>query len=229
MMANELRAEHVKTIGLVSTDDATGKDSTDAISVAVGKLGITIKSPQTFKATQTDVSQEISEALQHPIDALVISAFPAQALSAAQAARTLGYQGKIFFDQTAAGDLFLTGAKGAAIAQAHMVGTESLVIDDVIATTPADVSRRQWFNDYTSKFGNFSGYSTYAADAIQIIAKAATAAGGTSNHGTLRQQIEITQFDGLSGQIRITPDNHSGLTSQALALLISIDDRWRLA
>jgi branched-chain amino acid transport system substrate-binding protein len=40
--------------------------------------------------------------------------------------------------------------------------------------------------------------------------------------------IETSQFDGLSGAIRLTPDNHSGLMPQALTLLVVRSGRWRL-
>ena len=53
-----------------------------------------------------------------------------------------------------------------------------MVIDDVIATTPAKAARRQWFQDYTARFGGYNGLSSFAADAVQLIADAAVRAGG---------------------------------------------------
>ena len=38
-----------------------------------------------------------------------------------------------------------------------MVFTQILAIDDVIATTPAKAARKQWFRDYTSRYGSYSG------------------------------------------------------------------------
>jgi branched-chain amino acid transport system substrate-binding protein len=35
--------------------------------------------------------------------------------------------------------------------------------------------------------------------------------------------------DGISGPIRLTPANHSGLMPQALILLVARAGRWRLA
>lgn len=50
-----------------------------------------------------------------------------------------------------------------------------MVIDDVIATTPAKAARRQWFQDYTARFGSYNGSSSFAADAVQLIADASCA------------------------------------------------------
>ena len=45
----------------------------------------------------------------------------------------------------------------------------------------------------------------------------------------LTQTLAMAQADGLSGTIRITPANHSGLMPQALTLLVARSGRWRLA
>jgi branched-chain amino acid transport system substrate-binding protein len=40
--------------------------------------------------------------------------------------------------------------------------------------------------------------------------------------------MEVTQLDGLTGPLRLTPSQHSGLMPQALTLLTVRGDRWRL-
>ncbi|BCB81412.1 hypothetical protein Pflav_078220 [Phytohabitans flavus] len=51
----------------------------------------------------------------------------------------------------------------------------------------------------------------------------------TLSRESIRSIVETSQFDGLSGPIRITPDNHSGLMPQALTVLVARNGRWRLA
>ena len=107
-----------------------------------------------------------------------------------------------------------------------------MVIDDVIATTPAKAARRQWFQDYTARFGGYNGFSSFAADAVQLIADAELRAGGEPgkvDRDGIRDVLETSQIDGLSGPIRMTPDNHSGLMPQALTTLVARGGRWRLA
>jgi len=108
-----------------------------------------------------------------------------------------------------------------------MVFTQILAIDDVIATTPAKSSRKQWFRDYTSRYGSYSGVASFAADATDLIAGAVARVG--TARPRIREIIETSQVDGLSGPIRLTPDNHSGLMPQALTLLVARSGRWRLA
>ena len=44
----------------------------------------------------------------------------------------------------------------------------------------------------------------------------------------MRDAMEQSVFDGLSGQIRFTPGNHSGLTAQSLTTVVARSGRWRL-
>ena len=107
-----------------------------------------------------------------------------------------------------------------------MVFTQILAIEDVIATTPAKAARKQWFRDYTARYGSYSGVAAFGADAVDLIADAVAKVGGDRQR--VRDVIETSQTDGLSGPIRLTPDNHSGLMPQALTLLVARSGRWRL-
>jgi branched-chain amino acid transport system substrate-binding protein len=225
LLGSLLQADQLNRVALLSTDDSNGVTAMAALGQQVPKGGVV--SRQQFKDTDTDLTDPVRAALTHNPDALVVSAFSTQASEVAAAARTANYHGRIFFDATAAGDLFLNGTGAAATEGAQMVGPQTLVIDDVVATSPAKTLRKQWFSDYTSKFGGFSGYSTYAADAVQLVANAIVAIGGV-DHVRMRAVMETSQFEGLSGPLRFTPDNHSGLMPQALTTLVVVDGRWRL-
>jgi branched-chain amino acid transport system substrate-binding protein len=152
---------------------------------------------------------------------------PEQAGLAATAARAAGFTGRLYFDAAAAGDLFIPQDAAAASENATMVFTQTLVIDDVVATTPAKAARKQWFRDYTSRYGSYSGVAAFAGDAADLIADGVAQAG--TDRARVRDILETSQIDGLSGPIRITPDNHSGLMPQALTLLVARSGRWRLA
>jgi branched-chain amino acid transport system substrate-binding protein len=229
VLANELKDAKLTRIALVSSSDTAGNDAMKSLSRAVEKVGLTVVDTAKFQATDTDLAQPVRTAVAKHPDALVVAAFSKQALVAAKNARDAGFTGRIYFDQVAAGELFL-GNMGTRTANGiTMVGTQSMVIDDVIATSPAKVERRQWFNDYTAKYGNFSEYSTYAADAVQLVDTALLGAGATASHDAVRVLMESSQFEGLAGQIHMTPENHSGLTPQALTVLVARGDRWRPA
>jgi branched-chain amino acid transport system substrate-binding protein len=123
--------------------------------------------------------------------------------------------------------MFIPLSSASATNNTTMVFTQILAIDDVIATTPAKASRKQWFRDYVSRYGSYSGVASFAADAVDLIAAAVARVG--ANREQIRSIIETSQVDGISGPIRLTPANHSGLMPQGLTLLVARAGRWRLA
>jgi branched-chain amino acid transport system substrate-binding protein len=227
-LAAELTRSSVKKVGLLTTEDEYGRDGERAMENELdADSGIKIVAKAQFKPTDTDVAQPVREVLDDHPDALVVFALADQAQRIATTARADGYTGRLFFDAAAAGDLFLLGNAKAAINSSTLIFTQTLAIDDVIATTPAEAARKRWFRDYTARYGSYYGPASFAADAVQLLVNAMEQA-GSSDPEAVRNVLETTQMDGLSGPIRLTPANHSGLMPQALLALVANAGRWRL-
>ncbi|TCB97454.1 ABC transporter substrate-binding protein [Micromonospora zingiberis] len=227
----ELSRRRIATVGLLRSDDPYGREGVDALRGEFSKAGIQLLVEESVRSTATEVERQAAALAAAEPEALVIWTPPEQAMLAATTVKQAGFTGALYFDASAAGDLFL-GASARAAERATLVFTQTMVIDDVIATTPAKAARRQWFQDYTARFGGYHGSSSFAADAVQLIADAELRAGGQTgqvDREALRNVLETSQLDGLSGPIRMTPDNHSGLMPQALTTLVARNGRWRLA
>ncbi len=227
----ELQRRKISKVGLLRSDDAYGREGAQALRAEFDKADIEVLAEASVRGTDTEVDRQAGTLASAAPQALVIWAPPEQAMLAAAATRRAGFRGALFLDAVAAGDLFL-GSSGKAAERATMVFTQTMVIDDVIATTPAKAARRQWFQDYTARFGGYHGSSSFAADAVQLIADAELRAGGPAgqvDRDGIRDVLETSQMDGLSGPIRMTPDNHSGLMPQALTTLVARNGRWRLS
>ncbi|MEV4346011.1 ABC transporter substrate-binding protein [Actinoplanes sp. NPDC049596] len=226
-MVAELRQAKIKKIGILHSDDLYGKGALKALSAKLNGSGVSGQIVRAVKPTATDITQAVGTLADAEPGAIVVLTAPDQAQLAAIGAKQVGYKGKLYFDAASAGDLFIPAAAVKATDDARMIFTPILAIDDVIATTPAKSSRKQWFRDYTSRYGSYSGVASFAADAVDLVADAVARAG--NNRDGIRDIIETSQVDGLSGPIRITPDNHSGLMPQALTVLVARAGRWRLA
>ncbi|MEU5723207.1 ABC transporter substrate-binding protein [Micromonospora sp. NPDC047738] len=227
----ELARKGLRKVAVLHSADQSGQEGLTALRREFGKAGIRLLRAEAVRPTDTDVSGQVSQLVAKKPQALVIWTSPEQASLAADNARENRYPGSLFFDAAAAGDLFL-GASAKSTEQATLIFTQTMVIDDVIATTPAKAARRQWFQGYTALYGGYHGISSFAADAVQLIADAELRSGsaaGKVNRDALRDVLETSQLDGLSGPIRMTPDNHSGLMPQALTTLVARGGRWRLA
>ncbi|MGS2613734.1 ABC transporter substrate-binding protein [Micromonospora sp. LZ34] len=230
-LATELRRKGIRKVAVLHSDDTYGREGLKALDDELRDAGIRLVRDGSVRTTDTEVGPQVTALTAGKPDAVVVWTPPEQATLAATAAQQAGFDGSLFFDAVAAGDLFL-GAAGRATERATLIFTQTMVIDDVIATTPAKAARRQWFQDYTARFGGYHGSSSFAADAVQLIADAELRAGGEPgvvNRDALRDVLETAQLDGLSGPIRMTPDNHSGLMPQALTTLVARAGRWRLA
>ncbi|HEY2671389.1 MAG TPA: ABC transporter substrate-binding protein, partial [Rugosimonospora sp.] len=240
MLVAQVETTHdVDQYAVLATNDPYGAALAEDLRVDAKAADVTVNSRKTQAvpvatervandANESTLRQAVHEALAQSPKALVVSLPPTQASQVVQLARDEDYHNLIYFDAIAAGDLFIPSGQSV-MEGVTMVAPQSLVIDDIIATSPAQTARKQWFAAYTSKYGIFSAYSLYAADAVQVISSSVQSAGGT-DHDQLRNAIEATQIEGLSGQLRFTPDDHSGLTSQALASVnVTDDSRWHLA
>jgi branched-chain amino acid transport system substrate-binding protein len=246
LVAELRRAEH-STVALVTTTDWYGDDGQEQMLAAAGRTGIEVvidekvapneESIQAVTARilayqpapdPNEIGLPIDEQVPSGPDAVVLWAPPSVVGQLTLDLRNQGYEGALFLDASAADELFLPGEVGGALEGARMVFTETLVIDDVIATSPAKAARQAWFRDYLAEHGTYHAQSSFAADALQIVVEAVNRFDST-DHATVRAAIESTQIEGLSGPLRMRPENHSGLMPQALTTLVAQGGRWRPA
>ncbi|MCI4062720.1 ABC transporter substrate-binding protein [Micromonospora sp. R77] len=230
-LTDELSRRGIRKVAVLNSADSYGQEGLAALRDQVTKAGIKVLRAESVRSTDTDVNDPVGKLVDRKPDGLVLWTPPEQASLAADSARQAKFAGSLFFDASAAGDLFL-GGSARSTERATLVFTQTMVIDDVIATTPAKAARRQWFQDYTARYGSYNGFSSFAADALQLIADAVLRSGGkagTVDREAIRNILETSQLDGLSGPIRMTPDNHSGLMPQALTTLVARGGRWRLS
>lgn len=226
VLVAELRRRNVRKAAVLFADNLYGRDGQAVMSAELDKAGIEITAASSVAPTANDIGQTVGGLVDTKPDAIVVWTDSDQASLAAVSAKRAKFSGSLYFDAAAAGELFLPRDAAAAATDTTMVFTPILAIDDVIATTPAKATRKQWFRDYTSRYGTYSGVAAFAADAADLIARAVAKVGGDRDR--IREVLETSQIDGLAGPIRMTSDNHSGLLPQALTLLAARGGRWRL-
>lgn len=256
LLAAELARAGVATVGLVTTADAGGygadgareladaaelagvdlsvqeqiavDDDADAVAAAADRVAAWQPEPPPPPGTVPGAQSQPAQPGPDELEAVVLWTPPRQAGELAVGLRRAGWQGRLFLAAAAAGDLFLRGDRGEALSGAAMVFTETLAIDQVIAASPARTARQLWWRDYLASHGGYDAYASFAADAVGVLVAAVNRIDSTER-GPLRDTFEATNLDGLSGPIRFTPENHSGLQPLALTVLVAAGERWRLA
>ncbi len=229
VLTGEMDRAQTKKIALIASDDSLGKDAIEETTSKASRIGLTVVPPERVApaADAEKIGVVTARVVRAKPEAVAVLAFSPLASQIGQSLRKAGFTGDLYFGSAAAESLFLTGANAPALDGAQMVFTPTLVSDDIIATSPAKATRIAWFRDFLSKYGTYAAYASFAADAVQIIDLAIRQVNGT-DRDALRTAIETTRLDGLSGPIRFTPDNHSGLTPQAVTMLVAANGRWRL-
>lgn len=211
-------------IGAYRPEGSAGQNQADQTGPPDGGA----QTGQVAQTQQPDGSQSEDSAEVEGPDAVVVWAPERLAGELAVTLRDDGYEGDFFLDASAADELFLSGEASAALDGARMIFTETLVIDDVIATSPAKAARQNWFRDYLARNGTYHAYASFAADAVQLIVEGVNRF-DTVDPDSVRAAIEATQVEGLTGPLRMDSENHSGLMPQALTTVVARGDRWRLA
>jgi branched-chain amino acid transport system substrate-binding protein len=244
-LIRELVRVDATTIGLVTTTDAYGTDGQTAMEEAAQRADVNIAVSAQVDGETESVQGAAAQIAAHredgeidpatglqqepaSVDAVVVWAPGPSASEFAVALRDQEYEGPLLFDASAADQLFLGVDAQAALDDTRMIFTETLVIDNVIATSPAKAARQTWFNDYTAQYGTYHAYSSFAADAVEVIVDAINQRDST-DRAVVREAIEGTLLDGFSGPLRLSIANHSGLSPQALTTVVVQGDRWRLA
>lgn len=249
-LASTLSRSSISTVAVLASDDAYGQEGLRHLGGALDRAGVELVLDESI----TDDPELLQDAAEQVVsyrpdpdpgfvgvpggfaeepasaapDAVIVWAAAPTAAAAAMHLREEGFDGDLFLDMAAADSLFLSDTAAAALDGATMVFTETLVIDEVIATSPAKTARKSWFDAYSARYGTYHAFASFAADAVQLIVEAINTADSTDRE-SVRLGIEIARLDGLTGPLRMTPNHHSGLMSQGLTTVVVRGDRWRLA
>lgn len=241
VMAAELAGRGVDTVGLVTSDDRYGQDGAGEFGEAAAALGVDLAVREVagaggdadeFAGLATRITSWRREQDVDPfapaepagLDAVVLWTPEPQAVALAVALRRAGWDGPLWLDAIAAGDLFQVGEVAAALAGARLLFSDTLAMDDVVASVPDLAKRRQWFDSYLSRYGTYHAPASFAADALDLVVAATDRIG--TDPARVRDTLEAVRLPGLSGAVGFSPATHSGFDARSLAVLRFTDDRW---
>lgn len=229
LLVRELGRMGADTVGLIATDRPYGVEGRAELSAAADRSGLDLVAGPAIGDDGQGVEVSVGAVLAgNDPDAVVLWASGPATAAAAVRLRAQGYTGPLLLAPSAADQIFITSSAREALSGARMVFTEALVIDGLIASSPAKAARQSWLRDYTAQEGTYHAQASFAADAVQVIVEAINRY-GTTDRDQVRTALENTQIDGFTGPIRFRLETHSGLSPQALVMLVVQGDRWRLA
>jgi branched-chain amino acid transport system substrate-binding protein len=227
VQAAEIARRGLGTAGYIAPSDAFGDASLKAFEPAARNAGLAVTGVERFNPRDTDFTVAVTKLLAGRPHAIAVAAITPASSLIAKAIRQAGFTGPVVYEGGAGAELFVRGAAGASEGMS-MVFPRVLAANELPDTSPGVQAQKRFFAEYTRRYGEFSGFAPFAADAFAMIARAITTTRNT-NPVRIRDAVEALAFEGLTGSFRFSSGYHGGVDPSALAVLTVRNGQWTLA
>lgn len=227
VMLDDAQSKGYTTVDLARDATGFGEGIAEIITELGAERGIELGKVEAFEPSATDFTAQMTNLRGTDSDAVIILGITPSAGLAQAAYAQLGVGKPVYQSHGVANSAFFEAAGDAATGVIAPMG-RLLVHDQLEADDPQKAVIEQFVADYTEAYGEApSSFAGHAFDAWQVGVAALEEAG--TDPAALRDAIEGTSgLVGVSGIFTMTPDDHSGLGTDALVLAEARDGRWNL-
>ncbi len=223
------QATGLTKIANLYVSNAYGEDGAEAIRRTAAEAGIEIVLEDTFAASDTDMTAQITKAKASDAQAVLVTAIPPAAAIFTKQYRELGVDLPLLHNSGIAMPSFVelagvSNAEGVMFPMGRLVAADALPDDD-----PQKPVLQSFIADFEAEVGKPpSAFAAHGWDAIQISLQVfATFPDGLSveeQRVRMRDGIEqVNGFVGVDGTFYFSPEDHVGL-SEADVVLVRIED-----
>lgn len=224
-MLEEFKAEGIDKIGFISVDNPYGDAGLDSFTKRAPGAGIELVGTEKFQSTDKDYTAIVTKLVAEDPEAIVVWAIPPGAGIVAQNVAASSFEGPVYFDPGAGAELFIRGAGDAA--EGSLLVHPAVLVADQVEEAANKEKMVEFHQNYTEKYGEYSGFASYAADALGMIVQAIEDA-GTTDRKAIRDALEELEYTGATGVYTMSTDNHSALDPETLVLVTVDDGKWVL-
>jgi branched-chain amino acid transport system substrate-binding protein len=180
-----------------------------------------------FATDATDFTAQMVNLRGAGADVNVIWGIPPAAATATQAYRDLGIEAPLLHSHGIGNPVFLEIAGEAAEGVVFPIG-RILVADELPDDDPQREVIQQFVDDYVAEFDSPpSTFAGHAWDAFNLAVDAFREVG--TDPQAVRDHLETAELVGISGVYQMTPEDHSGLSKDALIFAEISGGDWNLA
>ena len=232
-----LQISYVKSLGLTKianlyVNNAYGEDGRNAVQEAAEAAGIEIVLVETFEATDTDVTAQLTKIKASGAEALVVTAIPPGASIVTKQFRELGLDIPLIHNHGIGMKPFiaLAGAEdseGVVFPMGKMVAADAL--DD---SDPQKAALLQFNEDYETFSGNpASTFAGHSWDGVKVVLMALETMPADlsldEQRVYVRDAIENIQgFAGTGGIFNFSAEDHVGLSADDVVMVRITDGDW---
>jgi branched-chain amino acid transport system substrate-binding protein len=222
-----LVAIHARTFAFLYRNDDFGQDGLVAMQTYARRAGMTIVDSEPFAATATDLSAQVARARVRNPDAMVVWSTPPTASIAAKDIRQLGIRVPIVESHGIANKAFIQLAGPAAEGVVFPSG-KLLVAGQLPPGDPQRALLLRYARDFeAANHYTASTFGGHAFDGITMLVDAIRHVG--PDRARIRDYLEhLRGFVGTGGVFTMSPEDHNGLSTRDMVLVVIRGGEWRL-
>ena len=227
-LVGDMQAAGHKNIAVVRDASGFGEGIPEMFTEVGKEAGIKVTKVEKYAPDATDFTAQMVNVRGAKPDATVIWGIPPAASLAQVAYRRLGIKAPVYQSHGIGNQVFLDTAGDSADGLRAAL-SRMLVADQLADNDPQKPVVTKFIADYKAKYGkNPSTFAGHAHDGFMIAIDSLKKAGTDPNK--LRDAIEATTSSpGISGVFTMTPQDHSGLTKDALVMVTVDKGKWTVA
>lgn len=227
-MIDDMTTRGYQQIAIARDASAFGEGVTETFTELGTEAGIEVMTEQKFAPDASDFTAQMVNIRNANPEAAVIWGIPPAASLAQVAYRQLGLAAPVYQSHGIGNQVFLETAGDAAEGLLAPLG-RMLVAEQLPEDDPQKEVITQFISDFEAEYGESpSTFAGHAYDGFTIAVNALDEVGTDPN--ALRDAIEsVENWAGVSGVFTMTPEDHSGLSKEALVMVTVENGDWRLA
>jgi branched-chain amino acid transport system substrate-binding protein len=222
-----LAAAGVKSVAFLYRNDDFGQDGLVGIQTFGRPRGITVVDVEPFAATDTDLTAQVVRARAKNPSAMVVWSTPPTASIAAKDIRQLGMRTPIVESHGVANRAFIQLAGPASEGVVFPSG-KLLVADQLPAGDPQKTLLQTYARDFdAANHYTANTFGGHAFDGLTMLADAIRHVG--PDRIRIRDYLEhLRGFVGTGGIFNMSPENHNGLTTSDMVLVVIKNGKWAI-
>ena len=225
VMLARLKKDDVSRVGFISVDNPYGDAGLKAFKESASDAGIEIAGTEKFQDTDKDYTSIVTKLVSEDPEAIIVWAIPPGAGIVAKNIDNSSFDGDVYFDPGAGAELFIKGAGKAA--NGSLLVHPAVLVADQVKNAPNKDKMQEFYDAYRDEYGEYSGFASYAADALGMIVQAIED-GGSADRESIQKALASMEYTGVTGKYKMTSDDHGGLDPASIVLVTVKDGEWEL-
>lgn len=227
-MVEDMSAQGYSTVAVARDASGFGEGVPEMLSEIGEGAGIEVVKVEKFAPDATDFTAQMINLRETEADAVLIWGIPPAAALAQKAYAQLGIDKPVYQSHGIGNQVFLDTAGASADGLRAPLG-RMLVADQLADDDPQKEVVTQFIADYEQTYDKSpSTFAGHAYDGFWIAVNAIDEVG--TEPEALRDQIEgLSDWPGISGVFSMTPEDHSGLSKEALVMVEIEAGQWKVA